>query len=121
DKTGGFYKGTNDPENDLDLIYFIDVCNCMAGGSPSILYHNIDSFSEEEYKKEEIFYVNSSVRKITAILSWKKSQESNFKFWLYSPDGALLDLHTEMKLYENHCMATIYLPKRKDKKTKKTS
>ena len=39
-------------------------------------------------------------------------------FWLYSPDGALLDLHTEMKLYENHCMATIYLPKRKNKKTK---
>lgn len=113
-ETGGDYKGTNDPVEDLDFIYFTDLCNCMAGGSPSILYHNTGSLSVECHKRAEIFYLNNSVRKITAILTWKKSQESNFMFWLYSPDGTLLNLHSEMKLYEYHCMATIYLPKRQN-------
>lgn len=113
-ETQTFYQGTNDPGNNLDLLYLVDLCNDMAGGSPSILYHNTGSLSVEEHEKVEIFYLNSSIRKITVILSWKKSQESNFMFWLYSPDGALLDLHNEMKLYEKHCMASIYLPKRQN-------
>ncbi len=113
-QTGAFYQGTNDPETDLDFLYLIDLCNIMAGGSPSILYHNTSNLSVEEHKKAEIFYLNRSIRKITVILSWKKSQRSNFMFWLYSPDGTLLDLHNEMRLYENHCMATIYLPKRQN-------
>ncbi len=113
-KTNAFYQGTNDPYTDLDFIYLTTLCNCMAGGSPSILYHNTDSLSVEEHEKAEIFYLNNSVRKITVILSWKKSQESNFMFWLYSPDKTLLNLHNEMRLHENHCMATIYLPKRQN-------
>ncbi len=114
-QTQAFYRGTNDPDRDLDFIYLACLCNCMAGGSPSILYHNTGSLSVDEHKKVESFYLNNSVRKITAILSWKKSQESNFTFWLYSPDGTLLNLHSEMKLFENHCMATIYLPKRQNR------
>ncbi|MFX1295653.1 MAG: redoxin domain-containing protein [Promethearchaeota archaeon] len=114
DETQTFYLGTNDPDTDLDFLYFVDLCNCMAGGSPSILFHNISSLCVEENEKIETFYINSTIRKITVILSWKASQNSNFTFWLYSPDGTLLDLHNEMRLYENHCLAAIYLPKLQD-------
>ncbi len=31
--TDGFYTGTNDPDTDLDLLYMVDLCHCMAGGS----------------------------------------------------------------------------------------
>jgi len=113
-KTQGFYQGTNDPGRDLQDSYFSLLCNCMGRGSPSILYSNNGNLSVEEHEKVEIFYLNSSIRKITVILSWKKSQGSNFMFWLYSPDGALLNLHNEMRIYEHHCMATIYLPKRQN-------
>lgn len=109
--TGGFYRGTDDPETDLALIYFLDLCNCMAGGSPAVVHHSTGVFYPEECQVVERFCLNRSARKITVMLSWKKSQESRMTFWLYGPDGTLLDLHQEMKLYENHCLATIYLPR----------
>ena len=111
DQTGGFYKGTNDPENDLDLIYLTDLCNCMAGASPAIVHHNVGVLHEGECESIETFYLNDSVRKITVILSWEKAQGGSLSFWLRSPDGVLLDLHSEMKLFETHCLATVYLPR----------
>ena len=48
-ETGGFYKGTNDPGEDLDFLYLVDLCNSMAGGSPSILYHNTGNLGVEEH------------------------------------------------------------------------
>jgi hypothetical protein len=112
--TNGFYLGTNDPENDLDLIYFVDLCNCLADGSPAVVHHNAGAFYPEECQAVDRFYVNRSVRKVTVMLSWKSSQPSNLTFWLHSPDGTLLDLHNEMKLFETHCLATIHLPRRQD-------
>lgn len=112
--TGGFYKGTNDPDNDLDLIYFTDLCNCMASGSPAIVHHSTGRFYPAECEAVECFYLNRSARKVSVILSWKESQKSNLTFWLYSPDGRLVDLHNEMKFFESHSMATFYLPKRKN-------
>lgn len=107
----GFYLGTNDPSHDLDLIYFVDLCNCLAGGSPAIVHHHAGTFCPEECQSVEIFQINKSVRKITVILSWEKSLAGSLAFWLRAPNGALLDLHAEMKLYDAYTMATIYLPK----------
>lgn len=113
-ETNGFYRGTNDPENDLDLIYFLDLCSCLSGGSPGIIHHSVSSLSPRECEAVESFFLNRSISKITVMLSWKKSQGSNLTFWLYSPDGSLVDLHQEMKLFENHCLATIDLPKKQN-------
>lgn len=113
-ETGGFYRGTDDPENDLDLIYFVDLCNCLAGGSPAIVHHNTGIFYPEGCEAVENFYLNRSIRKITVMLSWKESQGANLIFWLKNPDGIVLNLHDEMKIFENHCLATIYLPKQQD-------
>ncbi|MFX0033151.1 MAG: VWA domain-containing protein [Candidatus Hodarchaeota archaeon] len=113
-ETQGFYQETNNPGDDLLGDYFVALLDCLGRGSPSILYINNGNLSIEEHEKSEIFHLNSSVRKITVIISWKKSQGSNFMFWLYTPDGVLLDLHNEMRIYEHHCMATIYLPKRQN-------
>ncbi|MFX1488923.1 MAG: VWA domain-containing protein, partial [Promethearchaeota archaeon] len=112
--TGASYKGTHDPATDLDFLYFVQLCNVMAGGSPSIVHHNAGNLLEKEHEKVETFNLNRSIRKISVILAWKKFQRSNFMFWLYSPNGILLNLHREMRFYENHCMATIYLPKRQN-------
>lgn len=113
-ETNGFYRGTDDPENDLDLAYFLALCNCLTSGSPAVIHHNAGSFCSEECEAEEIFYLNRSVRKITVMLSWKESEGSNLTFWLHSPDGTLLILHNEMKHFETHCMATIGLPRQQD-------
>jgi hypothetical protein len=59
---------------------------------------------------EETFYVNRSMQKIIIMLSWKKVLEGDLTFWLYSPDGRLIDLHDSMKYYEDYCTATVYLP-----------
>ena len=37
---GGICLGTNDPATDLDLIFFVDLCNCMAGSSQAIVHHH---------------------------------------------------------------------------------
>jgi len=110
-ETSGFYKGTNDPENDLDFIYFTDLCNCLAHGSPAIFHHNAGRLNLEECESVERFYLNRSVRKITVMLNWKKAQKADLTFWLKNPEGILLNLHQEMKFFENHCLATIFLPK----------
>jgi hypothetical protein len=114
--TGGFYRGTDDPDVDLDLIYFLDLCNCMAGGSPAVVHHNAGKFYPEKCQAIESFYLNRSARKVTAMLSWKRAQGSNLTFWLRAPDGSLLDLHRQMRLFEDHCLATFYLPRRRNGK-----
>jgi hypothetical protein len=111
DATGGFYRATNDPETDLDLIYFLDLCNCLVGGSPTIVHHNAGRLHEKECEAVEYFSLNRSARKVTAMLSWKKSQKSNLTFWLYAPDGTLLYMPEEMKFFKHHCMITFYLPR----------
>lgn len=111
DDTGGFFKGTHDPENDLDLIYFLNMTNCMAGGSPGLIYHSIGTYWPRRSDTTEVFYVNRSVRKISVFLSWKRSVSGSLAFWLYAPDGTLIDLHQEMKTFCDNCMATIHLPR----------
>ncbi len=112
--TDGFYRGTNDPDHDLDLIYLLDLCNCMAGGSPAVAHHSAGRLQAGVCEAVENFYLNSSVRKITVMLSWKKSEGGDLTFWLYGPDGSLLHLGQEMKFFESHCLATIYLPRIQD-------
>ena len=112
----GIYLGTNDPAHDLDLIYFVDLTNCLAGGSPCIVHHHVGTFYPQECQARELFQINRSIRKITAILSWEKSLAGSYSFWLRAPDGTLLDLHQEMKLYDTYAMATVYLPKEQDGK-----
>lgn len=114
--TDGFYLGTNDPASDLDLIYFVDLCNCLAGGSPAVFHHHAGTYYPEECRAVEVFQINRSARKITAVLSWEKALASNLTFWLRAPDGTLLDLHGEMKLYDAYAMATVYLPKEQNGK-----
>ncbi len=111
-ETGGFYRGTDDPDTDLDLIYFLDLCNCMAGGSPAVAHHHVGMFHPEACQVVECFRLNRTVRKITVALGWKHCLNGNLTFWLRSPDGTLLDLHQELKCSPDHCMATIYLPRR---------
>lgn len=114
--TGGFYRSTYDPATDLDLIYFVDLCNSMAGGSPSVVHYHAGRLNAEACEAEEIFYLNRSVRKITVMLSWQQAQHGNLTFWLHAPDGTLLNLHAEMKQFESYCLATVYLPKQQDGK-----
>jgi hypothetical protein len=115
--TGAFYRGTDDPSVDLDLIYFLDLCNCMAGGSPAVVHHSAGTLISRACEAVEEFQLNRSARKISVLLSWKKSQGSNLTFWLYAPDGSLLDLQGAVKQFENYTMATVYLPKQQDGKT----
>lgn len=111
DATGGLYLGTNDPASDLGLIYFVDLCNCLAGGSPAIIHHHSGTFHPEECHRVETFLLNRSVRKITVILAWEETLAGSLMFWLRAPNGTLIELHQEMKLYDTYSMATIYLPK----------
>lgn len=110
DLTGGFYTGTNDPDTDLDLLYMVDLCHCMSSGSPKISNHAIGTLHEKECSSEELFYVNRTTRKITAILSWQKAQAADLTFWLYDPNGSRVNLSPHMRYFEDHCLATIYLP-----------
>ncbi len=54
--------------------------------------------------------MNRTTRKITAILSWQKAQASDLTFWLYDPSGNRVNLHPYMRHFDDHCLATIYLP-----------
>jgi hypothetical protein len=110
DQTEGFYRGTNDPDVDLDLLYIVDLCHCMAGGSPAVSFHSVGILYQEKCFAEEVFSVNRTTRKITVILDWQRARQCSLTFWLYSPDGSLIDLHREMRHFEDHCMATVYLP-----------
>jgi hypothetical protein len=110
-QTGGFYLGTNDPQIDLDLVYFVHLCNCMAGASPTLIHHNAGRLVREECRTIESFRLSRSIRKITVMLSWQRKEMNNLFFWLVAPDGTLLNLHREMKLFDSHCLATIYLPR----------
>lgn len=110
DQTGGFYTGTDDPETDLDLLYMVDLCHCMAGGSPKISFHRVGIFRQEECYAEEHFFVNRTTRKITVILTWQQAQGCDLTFWLYGSDGRRLDLHRQMKCFGDHCLATVHLP-----------
>jgi hypothetical protein len=112
--TGGFYRATDAPDLDLDLIYLIDLCNSLAGGSPSVVHHNAGKFEAKNCQVEEVFYINRSVRKMTVALSWQSVQHGSLTFWLHAPNDALLDLHVEMKQFESYCLATVYLPKEQD-------
>jgi hypothetical protein len=110
-ETGGFYRATHDPQTDLDLIYEVDLCNCLASGSPAVVRHATGRLIAEKCRTEESFSVNRSARKLTVVLSWQKSDGCNLTFWLRSPDGTLLTLDREMKSFEDRCVASLYLPK----------
>ena len=112
--TGGFYKGTDDPENDLDLIYFTDLCHCMAGASPSVILHRVGAFAHDACLAHEQFQIDRTVRKITVLLSWPHASKSGLFFWLHAPDGSFVDCHEEMQLFETYALATLYLPKEQD-------
>ncbi len=114
DQTGGVYLGTDDPASDLDLLYFVDLCNSLAGGSPTLLHHNVGTLETEHGEASETFALNRSVRKFTTLLSWPKSMSGGMTFWLYSPDGQVLDLSAMMKSDDDYCMATVYLPQGAD-------
>jgi hypothetical protein len=113
---GGIYLGTNDPATDLNLIYFVDLCNCMAGGSPAIVHHHAGIFSPGHCQVIEKFSLNRSVRKFTAMLSWEKTLSGSLAFWLRAPDGTLLDLYNEIKTFDSYAMVTVYLPAEYDGK-----
>jgi len=115
-QTGGFYRGTHDPQTDLDLIYAVDLCNCLASGSPSVVRHATGTLVAEKCQAVETFSVNRSARKLSVVLSWQKSQCCFLTFWLRAPDGTLLTLDREMKTFEDRCVASIYLPKEQDEK-----
>jgi peroxiredoxin len=108
---GGFYRATDDPAADLDLIYFVDLCNCLAGGSPALVHHATGTLGCEEAEAAETFLLNRTARKVTVLLAWPRSLPGGLTFWLYSPDGTPLDLYREMRLFDDHCLATIYLPR----------
>lgn len=108
--TGGFYRATNDPDVDLDLLYFVDLCNCMAGGSPAVVFHKAGRLYAEKPADEVLFKLNRSVRKFTAVLSWKHSQHSPLAFWLYDPYGNPVPLHNSIKHGDTYIVATVYLP-----------
>lgn len=110
DKTGAFYRGTNDPQNDLDLIYAVNLCSCLALGSPAVVCHATGTLIAERCQAVETFCINRTARKISVVLSWLNGPATNLTFWLYAPDGTLVKLDRQMKTFENYCMATIYLP-----------
>jgi len=110
DHTGGFYRGTNDPQNDLDLIYTVSLCNCLAKGSPAVVCHRNGILHAKQCQAVETFPVNRTARKMSVLLSWQNGQNTNLTFWLHAPDGTLLKLDGKLKVFENYCMATIYLP-----------
>jgi hypothetical protein len=110
-QTGGVYLGTHDPATDLDLLYFVDLCNALAGGSPAIVHHNAGVLDAERCRAVESFKLNRSARKFSAMLAWKHATPGSLTFWLRSPCGQILDLHAEMKSFDDHCIATVYLPR----------
>jgi len=108
--TSGTYLATIDPATDLGLIYFVDLCNCMAGGSPAVVYHNAGTFRPDQCQTIERFLINQTIRKFTAILSWPESCAGNLVFWLRAPDGTVIDLHDRIRFYGTYAMATVSLP-----------
>lgn len=112
DATGGFYQATHDPATDLDLIYFVALCNCLAGGSPAVVHHATGNLPATAVEATESFHLNASARKVSVLVSWPRSAQGSLTFWLYAPDGSLLDLHRELQHHADHCMATVYLPRK---------
>ncbi len=110
DSTGGFYRGTDDPQTDLDLIYFLDLCNCLASGSPAVICHETGRLCAETGFQYHSFNVSRSVRKMTLMLSWKPSLGGRLTFWVYDPAGNLVDIHTALKESDSYTLATLYLP-----------
>ncbi|MEW6351155.1 MAG: VWA domain-containing protein [Thermodesulfobacteriota bacterium] len=108
--TGGFYLGTNDPDIDLDLLYYVDLCNCMSGGSPAVVTHIAGRLHAAEKIAKVHFNLNRSVRKVTAILSWKRSQHVSMTFWLHDPKGKRIPLHGALRHHKSYALATLYLP-----------
>ncbi len=114
DATGGLYLGTNNPTEELILTYMLDMCKNLEAGSPTVIHHHAGIYHRKECRAVETFLVDQSVRKLTAILSWEKELDGDLSFWLRAPDGTLLDLHKEMRLFDTYAMATVYLPNEKD-------
>jgi hypothetical protein len=110
DYTGGFYRGTNDPVADLDLIYTVGLCNCLAQGSPAVVGHVTGTLAAKQCQTIETFPINRTARKLTAVLSWQNGQVNSLTFWLRAPDGTLVKLDRQMKVCDNYCLATLYLP-----------
>ncbi|HEX6096893.1 MAG TPA: VWA domain-containing protein [Thermoanaerobaculia bacterium] len=110
DQTGGFYRATSDPATDLALIYAVDLCNCLALGSPAVVRHATGTFQPEQCQVLEHFLLNRSARKLTVALFWQTSQRCSLTFWLRAPDGTLLPLHRSMKTLADRCLATLFLP-----------
>lgn len=111
-RTGGFYIGTNDPAVDLDLAYFVQLCNCLSMGSPAVVFHNSGILHTEECQVVEQFCINSSSRKLTVMLNWQ-DKAANLVFWLRAPDGTLLKPNG-MKIHDNYSIMTMYLPVEQD-------
>ena len=112
--TDGTYLATVDPVNDLALLYFVEVCACLAGGSPAIISHAAGTFRPEQCKSTHRFFLNRTIRKFTAILSWQKLGAGNLIFWLRAPDGTVVGLHNRIKYYDTYVMATVPLPVEQD-------
>ena len=110
-QTGGFYLGTDDPASDLDLIYFVDLCNCLAGGSPAVVCHEAGCLNAEEKFAYEYFCLNATARKLTVLLSWPQTQHAHLTFWLYGPDGQRVNLDT-FEQFDTYALGTVYLPRR---------
>ena len=112
--TGGTYLVTMDTVNDLALLCFVDLCTCHAGGSPAIVYHNTGTFRSGQCQSTHRFFLNRTIRKFTAILSWQKLCAGNLTFWLRAPDGTIVGLHKRIKFFDTYVMATVPLPVEQD-------
>jgi hypothetical protein len=110
DQTGGFHRATDDPQMDLNLIYAVDLCSCLAAGSPVVVCHAAGTLISEECQAVETFYLNRTTRKITIALSWQQSESCSLTFWLRAPDGTLVPLDRQMQNFANRCLATLFLP-----------
>lgn len=111
-QTGGFYLGTDAPAVDLDLIYFVDLCNCLAGGSPSIVCHETGRLNAAEKFAYAYFSLNRTARKLTVMLSWQAAQQGHLTFWLHGPDGQHVDFDGGFKQHGTYAIGTVYLPRK---------
>ncbi|HXH37864.1 MAG TPA: VWA domain-containing protein [Thermoanaerobaculia bacterium] len=109
DQTGGFYRSTTDPQTDLALIYAVDLCSCLAHGSPAVVRHASGAL-DANGEATEGFYLNRSARKVTVAVFWPASEHGSLMFWLHGPDGTLIPLYDAMKLHPDRSVATLLLP-----------
>ncbi len=108
--TGGFFQATDEPQNDLDLAYFIHLCDVLAGGSPELVHHAVGSLSPQNTSACERFLVNETARKLTIIVSWEPDANGELTFWLSRPDGTGVPIQADMLRRPTYAMATIRLP-----------